>query len=191
VLCAEGRLEEATAPLEEFSRIAGVIGTPPIRATATALAGQLSAARGDHDARQHFEDAIDGFERCGARYDAAKARLTLAGLLKQDGRTDRARHEAQTALNAFRALGALADAAAAEAIVEGDTPMPEPGRGLLTQRQLEILQLVAQGMSDRGIASSLVMSEHTVHRHVANILQRLNLSTRAAAVAYATRQGLL
>ena len=54
-----------------------------------------------------------------------------------------------------------------------------------------MLRLVATGLSNREIASSLVLSEHTVHRHVANILRKLTLSTRAAASAYAARAGLI
>jgi DNA-binding CsgD family transcriptional regulator len=156
------------------------------------LAGEMARTIADDDrAREHLEDAIALFERCGARYDAAKARLTLAKILNRSGRTDRARREAGAALDAFRSLGALKDAEAAEMILEGDRGVPSTGRSTLTARQVEILKLVAEGLSDREIAASLIMSEHTVHRHVANILQRLNLSTRAAAVGYASREGLL
>jgi pimeloyl-ACP methyl ester carboxylesterase/DNA-binding CsgD family transcriptional regulator len=61
----------------------------------------------------------------------------------------------------------------------------------LTMREAEVLRLVATGMSNREIAGTLVLSEHTVHRHVANILGKLSLSTRAAAAAHATRAGMI
>jgi pimeloyl-ACP methyl ester carboxylesterase/DNA-binding CsgD family transcriptional regulator len=81
-----------------------------------------------------------------------------------------------------RALaGFLDDAAPAES--NGDSP--------LTRRETEVLRLVAAGLSNREIASSLVLSEHTVHRHVANILRGLGQSSRAAAAAQATRAGLI
>lgn len=81
-----------------------------------------------------------------------------------------------------RALaGFLNDAAPAAS--NGDSP--------LTGRETEVLRLVAAGLSNREIASSLVLSEHTVHRHVANILRKLAQSTRAAAAAHATRVGLI
>jgi pimeloyl-ACP methyl ester carboxylesterase len=81
-----------------------------------------------------------------------------------------------------RALaGFLDDAAPVEA--NGDSP--------LTRREVEILRLVAAGLSNREIASSLVLSEHTVHRHVANILRKLAQSSRAAAAANATRAGYI
>jgi pimeloyl-ACP methyl ester carboxylesterase/DNA-binding CsgD family transcriptional regulator len=65
------------------------------------------------------------------------------------------------------------------------------GRSPLTRRETEVLRLVAAGLSNREIASSLVLSEHTVHRHVANILRKLAQSTRAAAAAHATRAGII
>lgn len=63
--------------------------------------------------------------------------------------------------------------------------------GELSMREREVLGLVAQGLSDAQIAERLVISPHTVHRHVANVLAKLRLPTRAAAAAQATRAGLL
>ena len=58
---------------------------------------------------------------------------------------------------------------------------------MLTPRELDVLKLIAQGLSNPDIAQQLVLSEHTVHRHLANILRKLNLSSRAAAVAWGVR----
>jgi len=71
------------------------------------------------------------------------------------------------------------------------TPVESNGDSPLTRRETEVLRLVAAGLSNREIASSLVLSEHTVHRHVANILRRLRQPSRAAAAAHATRAGLI
>jgi len=62
---------------------------------------------------------------------------------------------------------------------------------VLTARELDVLRLVAQGLTNPGIARQLVLSEHTVHRHLANILRKLKLSSRAAAAAWGVRAGLL
>jgi pimeloyl-ACP methyl ester carboxylesterase/DNA-binding CsgD family transcriptional regulator len=70
-------------------------------------------------------------------------------------------------------------------------PVESNGDSPLTRRETEVLRLVAAGLSNREIASSLVLSEHTVHRHVANILRSLRQSSRAAAAAQATRAGLI
>jgi pimeloyl-ACP methyl ester carboxylesterase/DNA-binding CsgD family transcriptional regulator len=66
-----------------------------------------------------------------------------------------------------------------------------PGQDDLTKRETEVLGLIANGLSDREIAERLVLSPHTVHRHVANVRTKLGLPTRAAAVAAAARRGLL
>jgi pimeloyl-ACP methyl ester carboxylesterase/DNA-binding CsgD family transcriptional regulator len=75
--------------------------------------------------------------------------------------------------------------------LHGDVAPERKGASPLTSREAEVLRLVATGMSNREIAGTLVLSEHTVHRHVANILGKLSLSSRAAAAAHATRLGLI
>ena len=68
----------------------------------------------------------------------------------------------------------------------GRSPLPE-----LTTRELEVLHLLTQGLTNRQIAERLVVSEHTIHRHVTNILRKLDLPSRTAAAAHAVRAGLL
>ena len=65
-----------------------------------------------------------------------------------------------------------------------------PARNL-TARERDVLKLVAEGLNDASIAKRLVLSAHTVHRHVANIRTRLGQPSRAAAAAHATRLGLI
>lgn len=73
-----------------------------------------------------------------------------------------------------------------------DVTRPEQnGDSPLTRRETEVLRLISVGLSNREIASSLVLSEHTVHRHVANILRKLAQSSRAAAATHATRVGII
>lgn len=100
----------------------------------------------------------------------------------------------------LRALGVEAGAAAlprregeAARPAGGDPSAPERAADddELTRRETEVLTLVAGGLSDREIADRLVLSPHTVHRHVANVRTKLGLPTRAAAVAAATKRGLL
>ncbi|MBA2740928.1 MAG: alpha/beta fold hydrolase [Actinobacteria bacterium] len=75
--------------------------------------------------------------------------------------------------------------------LDDSVPIETNGDSPLTRRETEVLRLVAAGLSNREIASSLVLSEHTVHRHVANVLRKLMQSSRAAAAAHATRAGLI
>jgi predicted ATPase/DNA-binding CsgD family transcriptional regulator len=74
----------------------------------------------------------------------------------------------------------------------GRVPTAGPGETAtrLTPRELEVLKLVAQGLSNAGIAQRLTVSEHTVHRHLSSILRKLHLPSRSAATAWAVRAGL-
>jgi len=73
----------------------------------------------------------------------------------------------------------------------GSESAPATDDAPLTGREVEVLRLVAAGLSNREIASSLILSEHTVHRHVANILRKLGQSSRTSATALATRNGYI
>ena len=95
------------------------------------------------------------------------------------------------------AIGYVAITSSESGIAIDSTPAPdgpamsEDADSPLSGREAEVLRLVAAGLSNREIASSLVLSEHTVHRHVANILRKLTQSSRAAAAAQATRLGYI
>ena len=193
---------QADAAAAELERIAERLDTPYLRARARLVAGELAAARGDWDAaRQACEDAVDCFTVGSAPYEAAVARVELARALAALGQAERGNAEARAALEVFGTLGAARDLARAEALAAsargGDTTSGSRGSerdapgGDLSPRELEVLALVAQGLNDAEIAERLVVSPHTVHRHVANIRAKLRLPSRAAAVAYATREGLL
>jgi predicted ATPase/DNA-binding CsgD family transcriptional regulator len=80
---------------------------------------------------------------------------------------------------------------AGELVSEPDTAGSGAATTVLTPRELDVLKLVAQGLSNSDIARRLVLSEHTVHRHLANILRKLGLSSRAAAAAWGVRTGLV
>jgi DNA-binding NarL/FixJ family response regulator len=171
------------------------LGTPYVRGRARLAAGLVAGARGDHEeARRACEDAVDLLTISAATYEAALARLELARALAELGRDGPAAAEARAAREAFAALGADRDVARADAVMRGDVAPGESERrslGELTRRELEVLRLIAQGLSDAEIAERLVLSQHTVHRHVANVRVKLRLPSRAAAVAYAARAGLL
>jgi len=161
------------------------VGTPYVRGRARLVAGEAAAARGDHEeARRVCEDAVDLLVESSAAYEAALARLELGRALDALGRPESAAAETRAASAAFTAIGAVRDAGRAD--IRAAAP---PGE--LTARELQVLRLVAQGLGDAEIAERLVVSQHTVHRHVANIRAKLRMPSRAAAVAYAARAGLL
>jgi len=182
-----GELDAASAAMAELERIVEPLRTPYFGGRARLVAGELAEQKGDHEgARRTLEDALDLFAESAAPYEAALARLALARTLASQGRGEAAANEALAAREAFATLGAARDVARAEGPVRG-----ESGLGELTPREREVLTLVAQGLSDAAIAERLVVSPHTVHRHVANVRTKLRLPSRAAAVAYAARAGLL
>ena len=74
--------------------------------------------------------------------------------------------------------------------VAGSTTAAKPGPDELTPRELEVLRLIAQGMSNRGIAQALTISEKTVKTHVSNMLAKLHLADRTQAAIYALRHGV-
>jgi len=94
------------------------------------------------------------------------------------------------ARSADQALQGVEATRAGELAAEPDTAVSGQA-AVLTPRELEVLKLVAQGLSNADIAQRLVLSEHTVHRHLANILRKLSLSSRAAAAAWGVRAGLM
>jgi ATP/maltotriose-dependent transcriptional regulator MalT len=187
-------LDAADVALAELERIASAATTSSFTASVTAAQSELLRRRGDlAGAAVGFEKAADLFQQNGAPFETARARLDLADVLVALGRPESAEREARVAMESLDALGAEHEANRGRRLLRSLAG----GKGkasrapALTQRQIEILRLVARGMSNAEIASRLRLSEHTVKRHVANLLTRLDLPSRAAAAVYATREGLI
>jgi LuxR family maltose regulon positive regulatory protein len=191
---ARGEFEEARAALESLREIERLVGTEPLRASTELTEGLLAAGGGDHErARTLLEDAVDRFQRIGAPFEASQARIELATSLAALGRTELAEREATTALDRLLELGAEAEAERARRLLKVSSRGGGAGPRLpgVTRREREVLELLAEGLTNRQIAERLVVSEHTVHRHVTNILRKLDLPSRTAAAAYAVRSGVL
>jgi len=199
---ALGDQERAVAAMEELRAIAGRSQTRPLRAAAAVAEAVLARSRGETAAaRACLEDAIDLLAGSPARHEVGRARLELAAVLLDEGRPDDARVAAATALQDLCALGALAEVTRAETMLAAlaDRAVVAPpdlgGRAggpleALTPRECEVLSLVAEGLTNQEIAQRLVVSGHTVHRHVTSILRKLAVPSRAAAASVAVRHGL-
>jgi ATP/maltotriose-dependent transcriptional regulator MalT len=194
-----GDLNVARIALAELNAIAVLVGTVPLKAAASLAAGFVAAGQGDADAaRRHLEDAVDLFRQSGAPYELARARIELARALAALGRTAAAVEEADRAVAILGELKAELELSRARALLASlagvgtaaDAPRAKNIAGL-TARELEVLRLVAEGLNNQAIAEKLFVSEHTIHRHVANIFSKLSVSSRAAAVAQAARRGVL
>jgi LuxR family transcriptional regulator, maltose regulon positive regulatory protein len=197
--CAQGQHEQAREALAQLDEIATRARTRPLRAAVLTAQATVVAAAGDHDAaRRCLEDAIDLLAVSGAPFETAQVRLDLGTVLAALGRHEPARREFEIAMTAFRGLGADRAGAQAEALLValGEAEACRPSRSRdgplarLTPREREVLGLVAEGLTNQDIARRLILSEHTVHRHMTNILRKLGLTSRAAAASLAARHDL-
>jgi len=193
VSAARGDQRATQGARDELQRIAGALGTAPLAASVAAADGLVARQRGDNAAAvSHFEKASMLYERSGAPYETARARQDLALALAATGQHAAAEREARQALSAFQSLGAERDVARVKEQIERLAGSKATrGKPPITDRQLEVLRLVALGLSNPEIAARLHLSDHTVKRHIANLLTRLHLPSRAAAAAYAAQHGLL
>ncbi len=126
-----------------------------------------------------LREASRAWQELEAPYEAARARELVASACAALGDEDTAALEREGAREVFQRLGAAPDLARMESRV------PAAGSYGLTARELEVLRLVAVGNSNREIAARLIISEHTVARHVQNIFAKLGVSSRTAAGAFA------
>lgn len=186
---AMGALPDARAALVELERLAQPPATDHLQGAARFCAGIVASLAGDSEgARDAFEEAVSLFGRSRSPYESALSRIALGETLLRLGRRQGAERELRRAAEALERLGAASEAARARRI---EHPSTQPSRLGLTPREIDVLRLVAAGMTDRDVAARLVLSEHTVHRHVANIRTKLRASSRAEAVAAASREGLV
>jgi predicted ATPase/DNA-binding CsgD family transcriptional regulator len=147
--------------------VAALRGRPERAATLWGAAEPLREQLGL--ALSHFELVTFGYER-----DLAAVRFALS----------------ESTFDAAWAEGRAMSPEQAFEYAQGEAPHEENTHPL-TRREMEVLRLVADGMSNQDISTTLVLSGHTVHRHVANVLGKLGVSSRAAAVAEAARLDLL
>jgi DNA-binding CsgD family transcriptional regulator len=187
VALAAGDREAAWQASRELDEIAGRLGTPALAAAAATAGGALLLAEGDlPGALRRLRAACATWQELRLPYETAQARMLYGSGLRQAGSEEDALLELRAALAAFERLGAAGDAAKAAALLGGGQALP---RGL-TAREVEVLRLVAAGGTNREIAAALVISEHTVARHLQNIFAKLDVSSRSAATAFAFEHGL-
>jgi DNA-binding NarL/FixJ family response regulator len=123
-----------------------------------------------------------------APYLEARVRVLIGGACRALGDDDGAGLELEAARGLFERLGAAPDLAHLDAL---RTRSPHRSTHRLTQRELQVLRLVAAGKTNRAIGAELHLSERTIDRHVGNILSKLDVPSRAAATAYAYEHQLL
>jgi ATP/maltotriose-dependent transcriptional regulator MalT len=184
---AAGDMDAARTAAEELDAIARDADASVLAASAATVRGSILLAEDDVPA------ALTSLRRAGALwqdlrlpYEAARARMMYGLALRAAGDEDGAGLELRAALAAFQRLGAVGDAAKASDLIGRPAPLP---RGL-TAREAEVLRLVAAGKTNRDIAVELVISEHTVARHLQNMFAKLGVTSRSAATAFAYEHDL-
>jgi DNA-binding CsgD family transcriptional regulator len=188
----QGRDEAAMDRGKELAELGANLGCRIILARGERLWGHaLAAGAGAPAASQHLEAALSTFSGLGMPLEAARTRLLLAESLRGH-EPQVAEAEARAALGAFEELGAGRDADATAALlralgVKAARAGPR-GIGTLTKREREVLSLLREGLSNPEIASRLYLSRKTVEHHVARILSKLGVRSRAEAAAEAVRQ---
>jgi len=188
VAIAAGTLDEARHAARELATIADGLTSAAVQATAATAQGALHLAVGSPAAAlEDLRRGLTGWRALGLPYEQAQARLLIGETQRRLGDEEGGRIEIDAARAEFDRLGAAADARRAAALLQrGRAP-----RAVLTAREVEVLRFVASGKSNRDIAGALQLSEHTVARHMQNILAKLGVSSRAAATSSALKQGLL
>jgi LuxR family transcriptional regulator, maltose regulon positive regulatory protein len=174
-----GDVDEAIALLERLLRSERRVTHAP----AYELLARGHAARGATDAAAAAVAALR--ELAVTRALRACADRAEGVLAAARGDRERARTLLEDAADAFEACGAPYEAAEARRLLASPAALPQ-----LSPREREVLHLLAEGLTNAQIAERLVISEHTVHRHVANILRKLGVASRTAAAAHAVRAGV-
>jgi ATP/maltotriose-dependent transcriptional regulator MalT len=187
IALADGDVEHARASADELGALAVETGAPAFSAQAAEAAGSVALVAGDvPEALARLREASATWQEVRLPYEASRSRVGFARALREAGDEDGATLELRAALAGFERLGAARDAAAVAALLGTSDTLPDG----LTAREAEVLRLLASGKTNRDIAVELVISEHTVGRHLQNLYAKLGVSTRSAATAYAFEHGL-
>jgi ATP/maltotriose-dependent transcriptional regulator MalT len=173
---------------EELAEIAADVGAPFLDATSAYATGAVALADGDAQAAiGALRHAWTVWCELDTPYEAAQARVLIGLACRELGDDDTATMELDLARRVFLQLGAAPDLARLDALSTRRVP---DAAGGLTGREVEVLELIATGKTNRQVAEALFISEKTVARHVSNIFTKLAVSSRSAATAYAYRHGL-
>ena len=187
ILLANGEVRDARHACQELERIAAEYESEMLRAMHAHVRGAVELATGDAaGALKSLREAAQVWQELEAPYEAARARMLVGQACRALGDEDAFALELGAARSLFEELGATPDLASVDSLTE-----PAAAAHGLTSRVLEVLRLLATGQSNREIATALVISEHTVARHVQNIFTKLGVSSRTAAGAFAFEHDLV
>ena len=183
IMLAVGDTDEARGACAELAEIAETQENEVLRAMAGQARAAVALVEGDpQGALAALRQALGIWQELGAPYETARTRVSLALACRALRDEETAELELQAAREILVRLGGRPDVALVDVLLRrtGST-----GHYGMTERELEVLRLIAAGKSNREIASALVISERTVARHIQNIFAKLGVSSRTAASAFA------
>ena len=184
---ASGDVDAAAAACADLEELADGFESEMLGAMVAYARGAVGLAQADpQSALPALRRAADVWHGLEAPYEVARARELVGLACRALGDVDAATLELEAAQAAFERLGAEPDRRRAEARL---APPVRPAG--LTAREVEVLRLVAAGRSNREISAELVISEHTVARHLQNIFAKLDVSSRTAAASFAFEHELV
>jgi DNA-binding CsgD family transcriptional regulator len=186
VLVSAGLVDQARQHSDELAGIASSFGNSALRAMATHAAATVHLASGETEAAlSNARESSRLWSEVGSPYESARARVLVARALHELGDEDSATTEFAVARRTFAEMGAAPAAHEVDRLLGRERP------GGLTEREVEVLRLVAAGRSNHEIADVLVLSQKTVERHLSNIFTKLDVPSRTAAAAYAHEHRLM
>ncbi|HEX5070616.1 MAG TPA: response regulator transcription factor [Vicinamibacterales bacterium] len=194
IMLAASEPGKARQAAEELRALAAQFGMNVLGAMAAHADGAVALAEGDaRTALNALRRAQDIWQRVGAPYLDARIRVLVARAFRALGDEEGAALELEAARRVFIQLGAAPDVSITDALIAAPTGTVAPARPDpkgLSRRELEVLRLVAMGKTNKVIAGELFVSEKTIDRHVSNIFVKIDVSSRAAATAWAFRHGV-
>jgi DNA-binding NarL/FixJ family response regulator len=186
VAVAAGDLDTARAATAELEATAAEVGGGIVAAAALGARGRLQLAEGDHRAAcATLRAALAAWQDLEVPYEAATTRTLLGLALRDAGDREGAAASFAAAEALFEQIGARVDARHTRELT-GPSRLPAG----LTEREAEVLRLVATGATNREVAAELALSEKTVSRHLSNIFTKLGVTSRSAATAFAFEHDL-
>ncbi len=189
IALASKDVEWARAAVDELVELAGERNVVLLNAMAAKACALVLLAEGDaRAALAAARRAWSLWQELDAPYEAARARVVVGMACRSLGDEDAARMELDAARHVFEVLSAGPDATR---VLSLTGRAPSKGGSGLTAREVEVLQMVATGRTNRAIADELFLSEKTVARHLSNIFMKLGVSSRAAATAHAYEHDLV
>jgi len=183
---AAGDLTAAAAAADELESIAADYQSPALGAAALSTRGRVQLAADDPAACATLRRAAERWRELDVPYEVATARMLQGVACRKLGDDHGATVSFDTARTIFERLGAQSDVRALTSLI-GRAPLPMG----LTDREVEVLRLVATGNTNKEIAATLFLSEKTVSRHLSNIFTKIGVSSRAAATAFAFETGIV